>query len=173
MKNGLIAFLNTIDLFKQLTDEELKPLIPLFEVKKYPAKMRVIQQGESGEIFYILRFGFANVTKSPSVAADMKKDQQEVFITTFGPGDYFGEAALFHHVKRIANVSVSENGEAELLLLKKDAFHHYLSINPIATNKILMEMLKRIFFRLDKTNTELQFERRDALAQQAIDQLLS
>jgi CBS domain-containing protein len=140
-------FLKSVRIFENLTEEEIELLAPLFEVRNAKNKERVITEGEVSDLFYVIRTGHFNVTKGP----------KDAFITILGPKDTFGEAGLFHDVRRTASVTASE--DAQLLLLHRDRFQQFLLSYPIAANRILFQMLKDLFFRLEETSNELQMAR--------------
>ena len=148
-------------IFENLTEEELDLLGPLFSVDNIKAKTQVIAEGDLSDAFYIIRTGHFTVNKGVNQA----------FITMLGPKDYFGEASLFHNVRRTANVTASE--ECQLLILHRNKFQQFLLSYPMAANRILFQMLKELFFRLDQTSNELQASRGSShLAENAIHTLL-
>lgn len=144
---SLEQFLKTVRIFENLTEEELSHLVPLFEVRNAKNKERVISEGEISDLFYVIRSGHLNVTKGA----------KESFITVLGPKDYFGEASLFHNVRRTASVVASD--DVQLLHLPRDQFQQYLLTYPMAANRILFQMLKEVFLRLEETSNELLLER--------------
>ena len=144
---SLGQFLKTVRIFENLTEEELSHLVPLFEVRNARNKVRVITEGEISDLFYIIRSGHLNVTKG----------LKDFFITILGPKDYFGEASLFHDVRRTASVTANE--DVQLLLLPREQFQQYLLTYPMAANRILFQMLKEVFLRLEETSNELLLER--------------
>lgn len=158
---SLEQFLKTVRIFSNLTQEELGHLIPLFEVKNVKNKDQVIHEGDEGDLFYIIRSGHFSVSKGP----------KDVFITVLGPREYFGEASLFHEVRRTATVTATE--DAQILILNREQFQQYLLTYPMAANRILFQMLKDIFFRLEETSNDLLMSRGNgAIAEAAIHKLL-
>lgn len=164
--NALPAFLKTVSIFSGLSDAELEILSNRFSMRTYDPGETIIKQGEISDNLYIIYSGFVNVTKGAT-----KPEEKEIFITTMGPGDCFGEAALFHNVKRTANIAAHE--KSEVLTIGKMAFVKYLQASPEAANRVLFQMLKNLFLRLEQTSAELHFERKTGLAQDAIDKILS
>ncbi len=95
---------------------------------------RVIEQEERGDAFFVLASGEATV---------LVKDRQggERIVAKMGPGDVFGEIALFRRIPRTATVEItSEN--AELLQLKEKDFH------------ALMESIPSLSFYLNRISSE-------------------
>ncbi|MEW6057245.1 MAG: cyclic nucleotide-binding domain-containing protein [Bdellovibrionota bacterium] len=154
-------FLKTVKIFENLTEEELDLLVPLFEVLNVKNKGRVIKEGEVSDVFYVIRTGHFHVTKGT----------KDAVITVLGPKDCFGEASLFHNVHRTASVAATE--DAQILVLHRDQFQQFLFRYPIAANRILFQMLKELFFRLEETSAELEMARGStAVAENAINRLL-
>ncbi|MBI3542342.1 MAG: cyclic nucleotide-binding domain-containing protein [Deltaproteobacteria bacterium] len=144
---SLEQFLKTVRIFENLTEEELSHLVPLFEVRNAKTKERVIDEGDFSDLFYVIRSGHFNVTKGA----------KDTFITVLGAKEYFGEASLFHQVKRTAHVTANEDGQ--LLILHRDQFQQYLLTYPMAANRILFQMLKEVFLRLEETSNDLLLAR--------------
>lgn len=161
--SDMVPFLQTVSIFKDLTTPEREILAGLFTEVHFKSNETIISEGDSSQSLYLVRSGFVNVSRGP-------KDHR-IFLTTLSAGEYFGEAALFQDIKRTANVDARE--DVHLAIIDRQSFDTYLSSNPSAANRILYQMLKQIFIRLSQTSHELQFKRKDSLAQSAIDKLFS
>jgi NADH dehydrogenase len=79
------------DIVNMRVAEEQGIAYALFE----PGQM-IVQQGEVGRHLYVIRSGEAEVVRN---APD-----GEVLLNTLGPGDHFGETAVFQNVRRTATV---------------------------------------------------------------------
>jgi len=158
--SSLPDFLKTVNMFSTLAQRDLETLANMLRSEVYEDGARVINEGDSGDKFYIIRSGFVNVMRGPK--------GQEIFMTTLAPMDYFGEAALFSDMKRTAHIDA--NGKLELLVIDRFTFEIYLSSNTEAAAQILLFMLKKVFQRLAATSSELQFERKSTLEQSKVDQ---
>jgi cAMP-dependent protein kinase regulator len=77
----------------------------------------IVRQGESGDVFYIILEGQANVLQTD-------KDGNEKAIATLGPSDYFGEIALLTDRPRAA--SVVANGLLKCVRLDRARFDRVL-----------------------------------------------
>lgn len=154
--------LKKASLFSTLSLEELNSLSKHFDLQRFENKAKIVREGDISEDFFIIQSGFVDVTRTGST--------HEIFLATLGPGECFGEAALFQDVKRTANVEA--HGSLELLIIKRSAFRSFLDGYPVAANRILLQMIQQLFNRLSKTSSELQFLRRDTLNQDDIDKLV-
>ncbi len=70
----------------------------------------LVRQGESGEYFYILRSGRADVL------------QDGRFVRTLGAGECFGEIALLHDRPRTATVRAAAGSRVDVSRLRRSAF---------------------------------------------------
>ena len=157
-------FLKKIPIFQDLTNEEIWVLANFFEGKDYVADIKIVKEGEKGDRLFVIESGNVAVTRSNDKGED-------IFITALQTGDYFGEAALFDDVQRIANIKTTLPTRAHSI--DKSHFDTYLKENPVAANRILYRMLKQVFLRLKQTSFELKFERESSLGQNAIDKLFA
>ena len=86
--------------------------------EQFAAGACVIQQGEPGERFYVVRSGRLEVLRRTNGAPDLVDELHE--------GDYFGEAALITGNPR--NATVRAIGEVVLYSLRKDDFIQALQV---------------------------------------------
>ncbi|HEV7665587.1 MAG TPA: cyclic nucleotide-binding domain-containing protein, partial [Chloroflexota bacterium] len=115
LENAL-AYRQTIadmPLFAGLSSAELDLLLARLIPVSVAADQVVIQQGESGERFYVVRSGAVEVERDGTVLARL------------GPGEAFGEIALLLDVPRTATVSAAE--ASELLALEAHDFRDLLA----------------------------------------------
>lgn len=77
----------------------------------------IIQQGDEGDYYYIIKSGKCKVTK-PS------KTNSELVLATLSNGDAFGEEALLSEAKRNANIVMLTDGV--LMRLSKEDFNELL-----------------------------------------------
>ena len=96
--------------FENVPVSTLKQVATVMLAEFVPKGTRVITQGEAGDKFYFIREGTA-VVRREGVAG---------IVTSLGPGDYFGEAALIEDKPRNAHVDVEE--DSVLFTLNKDEF---------------------------------------------------
>jgi putative peptide zinc metalloprotease protein len=86
--------LATLPFFRDLDGRELDRIAARLQTRKYEPGEVVIQAGESGGGYYVIREGAADVTLP---------DGQ--YVRTLGPGDGFGELALIFGIPRTATVT--------------------------------------------------------------------
>ncbi len=77
----------------------------------------IINQGDDGDYYYIIKSGTAKVTRSA-------KTGSEIVLAHLKDGDAFGEEALISETKRNANIAMESDGV--LMRLSKDDFNELL-----------------------------------------------
>lgn len=97
----VLGRLSRVDILRALPAEEVQALVPYVEQVEVPRGTRVITQGESGDALYIVEDGIARVTLDDAIDLGTK-----------GPGEIFGEMALFSDDRRTATVTA----ETDLVL---------------------------------------------------------
>jgi cAMP-dependent protein kinase regulator len=96
-------------LFSHLDDEQSAQVLGALQEKPIPAKgIKVIQQGDAGDFFYIVESGNFDiyVNKSGRLEAGLEGIGEKV--TSCGPGNSFGELALMYNAPRAATVISTE-----------------------------------------------------------------
>jgi CRP-like cAMP-binding protein len=100
------------------------PDINVLETETFKKGDKIIRQGPIGDKFYLVEEG---------CLVALRKDSQNRIsrLTTYGPGDYFGENALLKHQSRPASIIV-ESDSAKVLSMSREAFDqlempHFLS----------------------------------------------
>jgi CRP/FNR family transcriptional regulator len=96
--------LKGIDLFKNLSDDELKELEPYLVTAKYGKKMDIFAEGEQPEWFYIVSKGKVKITK-------LSHDGKEIILEIISPHDIFGGVAVLRNFPYPANAVAMEDSE--------------------------------------------------------------
>jgi cAMP-dependent protein kinase regulator len=88
-------------LFTSLDKDQIRTVIDAVEEQRHKAGQVIIQQGDSGLMFYLLEAGSCEVwlQKRPGTNPEMVK--------TYSAGDSFGELALLYDAPRAATVKAS------------------------------------------------------------------
>ena len=162
--NHALSKLGNITIFHYLNEDEKKYLLNICEIYQYEQGEKIIAQGETGTCFYAMLSGTVNVTVPD------QNTGKEVFLSLIGEGEFFGEAGIFSNSTRTANVSAAET--SELISIGRNQFFTFISRFTSAGVKILMAFVNGLLKKLNDSNKELAFERRNTLEQSAIDQFL-
>ena len=95
--------LKSVHLFRNLNDDLRKGLAEISNYEPFKEGERIINEGDGSAEFYYILSGFVNITKN---AQDSDK---EIFMTTIGEGDCFGEAGAFVPRPRTADVTANSS----------------------------------------------------------------
>lgn len=87
------AFLEEVSILASLTHEELKKIADVLYPVCFNPGETIINEGDEGDLFYIIESGTAQVTRQGEDKGILNK------------GDYFGEVALLHNHRRQATVT--------------------------------------------------------------------
>ena len=138
-----------LDTFKQLPAERFTVLINHFEPLQTCDGDVIINQGEAGDYYYVIREGLFKVMRQTASG-------KTGILAVLGPGDVFGEEALISNSPR--NASVISKGSGLLMRLSKADFDELLkpSLIKTATHAEIESMLKQGAGLLD-VRTEDEF----------------
>ena len=112
--------LRGIDLFRPLSDEELRAAAAGFKQLHYAAGERIIEEGEGGDSFFVIDRGEVEVMKNLGGAPRRLARLME--------GQFFGEMALLTGERRAA--SVVARTDVDLFSIDKAGFQGVLAANP-------------------------------------------
>jgi CRP/FNR family cyclic AMP-dependent transcriptional regulator len=129
---GLLA---TVPLFAHLAPDELEALARHLQVRHLVAGTPVFRRGDAGEALYIVRNGEVRI----SVAS---AEGKELVLAMLGPGDFFGELALFDGDPRSADAIAAE--DTTLLVLWRDQFRRLLEASPALAASALAALSRRL-----------------------------
>jgi len=112
--------LRTVDLFRPLSDDELRKVMARSRPLHYAAGERVIEEGSPGDSFFIIDQGQVLVSKRMGGA-----DRE---IARLMEGQFFGEMALLTGERRSATIEAAT--DVDLFMIDKPAFQEILAANP-------------------------------------------
>ncbi len=96
--------LNKIDLFKNLSDEELKELDSYLMSTVFKKKEDIFSEGDQPEWFYIVAKGKVKITK-------LSHEGKEIILEIISPNDIFGGVAVLRNFPYPANAVAMEETE--------------------------------------------------------------
>jgi CRP/FNR family transcriptional regulator len=96
--------LKQIELFKNLTDDEIKELEPYLVTTPYRKKEDIFSEGDQPEWFYIVSKGKIKITK-------LSHDGKEIILEIISPTDIFGGVAVIRGFPYPANAVAMEDSE--------------------------------------------------------------
>ncbi len=107
-------------LFAGLEDFYLEDMLSIGDIKSWPAGSQIICEGDCGEAVFFIISGRAKVTL-------YGEQGREIVLSILKEGDMFGEMAIMDEKPRSANVETVKL--VRCLVVKKEAFIHYLSVH--------------------------------------------
>jgi len=128
-------FFKDIPLFAGLSEADHALLMQVAVRRRYPRHTLLVQEGDPGERFYLLRKGRAKVYLGNT-------DGREVILAFLGPGDFLGEMALVDDEPCSANVMVLE--ESEFVSIGKNEFQRVLVSSPSMAVNLVRALSRRI-----------------------------
>lgn len=94
--------LKKIDLFKHLSDAELKELRPYLDTVTFKKKDDIFFEGDEPEWFYIVLTGKVKITK-------LSQEGKEIILEIISPHDIFGGVAVLKNFPYPANAAAMED----------------------------------------------------------------
>ena len=130
-----IELLSRVPLFSELSVGELERISRVAVPRSFPSGVRVFHEGDHSDACYLVRSGDLRVTREHS-------DGRAIALATLGPGDIFGELAMFDGEARSA--SVETLSDSELLALPAVDFRRLLADHPEIAVKLIAALTKRL-----------------------------
>ena len=127
---AIVTGLKRSALLGGLKDRELKRLAALAKVRVIEGGATIVKRGEKGIGFYVILDGAVQVRKDGTSVAGL------------GPGDFFGELALFDDRPRSADVVATDR--TTVVVLSRWEFWGFASDRPEMLRTILQEMARRL-----------------------------
>jgi cAMP-dependent protein kinase regulator len=105
-------------MFMSLDDGDLNTVIDAINSKKLGPNETVIQEGENGDVLYIIESG--NLSCHKVIGGENK------FLKNFEAGDVFGELALLYNAPRAATIKTIDN--CHLWVLDRNTFNNIVKV---------------------------------------------
>lgn len=131
---AVIDTLANIELFTDLTKEDLERLAKVTVVREFKAGDVIVRENESGIAFYVVAKGEVDVVRGLGTA-------NEEVLASIGPDNFFGEMALFDNHMRSA--SVRAKTDVECLVLTKWDFNAELTTSGCRIAIAMLAVLAR------------------------------
>jgi CRP/FNR family transcriptional regulator, cyclic AMP receptor protein len=136
------ALLARVPIFSTLVEEDLARVAEVAVPRRFEAGEVVFREGDQSATCYVVRSGQARAVRD-------HPDGRTITLATFGPGDIFGELALFDDERRSA--TVESLGQTELIAILGGDMRRLLGQHP----QIAVKLLVALGRRLRETNARL------------------
>jgi CRP-like cAMP-binding protein len=137
-----LALLHGVPAFSALSSEELVRVAQVAVPRRFEAGEVVFKEGDEGDTCYIVRSGRARAVRE-------HPDGRTITLAHFGPGEIFGEMAMFDGERRSATVETVDGTDA-IAILSTD-MHRLLREHP----DISVKLIAALGHRLRETNERL------------------
>ena len=137
-----IALLHQVPAFSTLAEDDLAAVADVTVPRTFGPGQLVVREGDTGDTCYLVRAGHFRAVREHS-------DGRTITLATFGPGDIFGELAMFDAERRSATVEALEDSEVGAILGAD--MRRLLNAHP----DIAVKLLGALSRRLRETNERL------------------
>jgi CRP/FNR family transcriptional regulator, cyclic AMP receptor protein len=137
-----IALLHSVPVFSSLADDDLAEVAAVTVPRSFAAGEIVFREGDRSDTCYVVRLGRVRAVREHT-------DGRIITLATFGPGDFFGELAMFEDERRSATIEALEDTEAAAIL--GNDMRRLLREHP----EIAVKLLSALGRRLRETNERL------------------
>jgi CRP/FNR family transcriptional regulator len=137
-----ITLLHAVPVFSTLGHEDLAEVAAVTVPRRFAAGETVFREGDRSDTCYVVRSGRARASRGHT-------DGRTITLATFGPGDIFGELAMFDDERRSATVETLEDTEVAAIL--SGDMRRLLHAHP----EIAVKLLAALGRRLRETNERL------------------
>jgi CRP-like cAMP-binding protein len=97
----VVELLGRVPVFSTLESSDLERIAQLAVPRRFEPGQAVFREGDQSDTCYVVRDGHARAIRSHG-------DGRTITLATFGPGDIFGELAMFEDERRSATVEAIE-----------------------------------------------------------------
>jgi CRP/FNR family transcriptional regulator len=130
-----VELLRRVPVFEELTPEELGQVSAVAVPRSFKAGEIVFREGDDSDTCYVVRDGQAR-------AIHEHPDGRTITLATFGPGDFFGELAMFDAERRSATVQAV--GDLALLGILGDDMRRLLRVHPAIAVPLVTALGRRL-----------------------------
>ncbi len=134
-RRELLVALQHVPVLEPLDDLDMGRLMEEVEVQRFAAGENLVQQGESGDSFFIILKGMVSIC----IKDDSGNDVQ---VGSLSRHDHFGEMSLLQGEKRNATVRATE--DCSVAVIYRDAFKHVIEANESILDKLTDLVQERV-----------------------------
>jgi CRP/FNR family transcriptional regulator len=137
-----VSLLRRVPVFSALGEEELARVADVTVPRRFDSGETVFREGDESDTCYVVRSGHARAIREHT-------DGRSITLANFGPGDIFGELAMFDDESRSATVETFER--TELIAILGADMRRLLREHP----DIAVKLIGALGRRLRETNERL------------------
>ena len=127
--------LGRVPVFDELADDDLRRVADVTVPRRFAAGEVVFREGDDSDTCYVVEQGHARALREHA-------DGRQITLATFGPGDIFGELAMFDDERRSATVEATD--DLEVLAILGGDMRRLLRRHPDMAVKLVISLGRRL-----------------------------
>ncbi len=127
--------LSRVPVFEELGADDLGRVAPVAVPRSYDGQQVIFREGDDSDTCYIVRHGHARAIRQHS-------DGRTITLARFGPGDIFGELAMFDDERRSATVEALD--DLSTVAIPGSAMRALLERHPAIAVKLVIALGRRL-----------------------------
>ena len=127
--------LSRVPVFAELGADDLGRVAQVAVPRSYDGQQVIFREGDDSDTCYIVRFGHARAIRQHS-------DGRTITLARFGPGDIFGELAMFDDERRSATVEALD--DLSTVAIPGSAMRALLERHPAIAVKLVIALGRRL-----------------------------
>ena len=129
------ARLGRVPVFGELGDDDLRRVAEVTVPRRFTAGVAVFREGDDSDTCYVVHAGHARALRE-------HPDGRQITLATFGPGDIFGELAMFDDERRSATVEATD--DLEVLGILGGDMRRLMRRHPDIAVKLVISLGRRL-----------------------------
>jgi CRP-like cAMP-binding protein len=129
------ALLGRVPVFEELADDDLRRVAEVTVPRRFASGEVVFHEGDDSDTCYVVHAGHARAIRE-------HPDGRQITLATFGPGDIFGELAMFDDERRSATVEATD--DLEVLGILGGDMRRLLRRHPDMSVKLVIALGRRL-----------------------------
>jgi CRP/FNR family transcriptional regulator, cyclic AMP receptor protein len=130
-----VALLSRVPVFADLDADDVGRVAEVAVPRSFEAEQVIFREGDDSDTCYIVRSGHARAVRSHS-------DGRTITLASFGPGDIFGELAMFDDERRSATVEAVD--DLEVVAVLGTDMRRLVRQHPDIAAKLLIAVTRRL-----------------------------
>jgi CRP/FNR family transcriptional regulator len=130
-----VQLLARVPVFETLAQDDLAMVAAVAVPRRFAANQIIFREGDASDTCYVVRSGRARAVRAHA-------DGRSITLAHFGPGDIFGELAMFEAERRSATVETLD--ELEAVAITGDDMRRLLREHPEISMKLVIALGRRL-----------------------------
>lgn len=130
-----VQLLARVPVFETLASDDLAMVAAVAVPRRFAANQIIFREGDASDTCYVVRSGHARAVREHA-------DGRSITLAHFGPGDIFGELAMFESERRSATVETLD--ELEAVAITGDDMRRLLREHPEISMKLVIALGRRL-----------------------------